>query len=139
MHSYYLHNYLTFFYMYSVMVFLSVPIGPRPVYDLDVVEPKIPTNPIVEFFEKENNDLKAKLKRSDNLHLQCIEGKMKLELDLADVVDKHKINMYEMHLKIRKIRKYAIHKYVWYHYAVGSIINLVVILIAFVVRFKFFR
>ena len=82
------------------------------------------------------NDLKTKFKRSKNLRLQCLEEKMKLELDLADIIDKHKIKMDAMRLKIRK---YAIHKEAWYHYAVGSIITLVVILIAFVVGFKFFR
>ena len=87
MHIYYLYNFLTFFYMYSDMVLISVPVGPRPVYDLDVVESEIPTDPIVEFFEKENNDLKEKLKRSENLRLQCLEEKMKLELDLADIVE----------------------------------------------------
>ena len=114
--------------MYSAMVLISVPVGPRPVYDSDVVEPEIPTDPIVEFFEKKN-DLKAKLKRSENLRLQCLEEKMQLELDLADIVDKHKIKMDAMRLKIRKIRKYAIHKEAWYHYAVGSIITLVAIFI----------
>ena len=99
--------------MYSAMVLISVPVGPRPVYDSDVVEPEIPTDPIVEFFEKENNDLKAKLKRSENLRLQCLEEKMKLELDIADVVAKHKIKMDAMRLKIRN---YAIHKEAWYHY-----------------------
>ena len=65
-----------------------------------------------------------------------VEEKMKLELHVADVVDLHKIQMDAMHLKIRKIRKYAINKDAWYHYAVGSIITLVAILIAFVVAFK---
>jgi hypothetical protein len=37
-----------------------------------------------------------------------------------------------------KIRKYAVNKEAWYHYAVGSIITLVAILIAFVVAFKCF-
>jgi hypothetical protein len=67
------------------------------------------------------------------------EEKMKLELYVADVVDDHKIKMDAMRLKIRKIRKYAINKESWYHYVVGSIITLVVILIAFVVAFKCFR
>ena len=66
------------------------------------------------------------------------EEKMKLELYVADVVDDHKIKMDAMHLKIRKTRRYAINKEAWYHYAVGSIITLVVILIAFVVAFKCF-
>ena len=66
------------------------------------------------------------------------EEKMKLELHVADVVDDHKIKMEKMCLKIRKIRKYAIHSEPWYHYAVGSIVTLVAILIAFVVAFKFF-
>ena len=64
---------------------------------------------------------------------------MELELYVADVVDDHKIKMDAMRLKIRKIRKYAIDKEAWYHYAVGSIVTLVAILIAFVVAFKFFR
>ena len=62
---------------------------------------------------------------------------MELELHVADVVDDHKIKMEKMRLKIRKIRKYAIHSEAWYHYAVGSIVTLVANLIAFVVAFKF--
>ena len=53
-------------------------------------------------------------------------------------VDDHKIKMDAMRLKIRKIRKYAINKEAWYHYAIGSIITIVAILIAFVVAFKCF-
>ena len=75
--------------------------------------------------------MKEKLKR--------IEGeKMELELHVADVVDDHKIKMEKMRLKIRKIRKYSIDSEAWYHYAVGSIVTLVAILIAFVVAFKCF-
>ena len=66
------------------------------------------------------------------------EEKMKLVLHVADIVDDHKIRMDAMCLKIRKIRKYAIHSEAWYHYAVGSIVTLVAILISFVVAFKFF-
>ena len=61
---------------------------------------------------------------------------MNLELYLADVIDDHKIKMYAMRLKIRKIRKYAINKEAWYHYAVGSMVTLVAILITCVVAFK---
>ena len=71
----------------------------------------MPTDPIVEklnLVEKENEDLKEKLKRVE-------EEKMKLELYVADVVDDHKIKMDAMRLKIRKIRKYAINKEAWYH------------------------
>ena len=64
---------------------------------------------------------------------------MKLEFELAGVVDDHKIKMDAMRLKIKRIRKYGISKEAWYHYVVGSIITLVAILIAFVVGFKFFR
>ena len=49
----------------------------------------MPTDPIVEklnLVEKENEDLKRKLKRVE-------EEKMKLELYVADVVDDHKIKM----------------------------------------------
>ena len=63
---------------------------------------------------------------------------MILELNVADVVDDHKIKMDAMRLNIRKIRKYAIHTEAWYHYAVGSIFTLVVIMIAFVVALKGF-
>ena len=55
---------------------------------------------------------------------------MKLELYVADVVDDHKMKMNAtrlkmdaMRLKIRNIRKYAIHTEAWYHYAVGSVVN----------------
>ena len=58
---------------------------------------------------------------------------MILELHVADVVNDHKIKMDAMRLNIRKIRKYAIHTEAWYHHAVGSIVTLVAILIAFVV------
>ncbi|XBH71606.1 hypothetical protein VPH35_099039 [Triticum aestivum] len=118
------------------MVLISVPVGPRRVYDSDVeaCEPKIATDPLVEklnLVEKENEYLKEKLKRIE-------EEKMKLELYVADVVDDHKIKMDAMRLKIRKIRKYAIDREAWYHYVVGSIVTLVAILIAFVVAFKCF-
>ena len=63
---------------------------------------------------------------------------MELELHVADVVDDHKIKMEKMHLRIRKIRKYAIDSEAWYHYAGVSIVTLVAILIAFVVPFKCF-
>ena len=63
---------------------------------------------------------------------------MILELHVADVVDDHKMKMEKMRLKIRKIRKYAINSEAWYHYAVGSIVTLVAILIIFVVAFKCF-
>ena len=63
---------------------------------------------------------------------------MKLELHVADVVDDHMIKMDAMRLKIRKIRKYVIHTEAWYHYAVGSIVTLVAVLIAFVIVFKCF-
>ena len=63
---------------------------------------------------------------------------MELELNVADVVDDQKIKMEKMRLKIRKIRKYAIDSVAWYHYAIGSIVTLDAILIAFLVAFKFF-
>ena len=89
--------------------------------------------------DKENNDLKGKLKRSEDLYLQCLEDKMKLELKLANVVDDNEIKMDAVRLKIKRIRKYAINREAWYHYAVGSVFTLVAILIAFVVGFKFLR
>uniref|UniRef100_A0A8I6WGK4 Uncharacterized protein n=1 Tax=Hordeum vulgare subsp. vulgare TaxID=112509 RepID=A0A8I6WGK4_HORVV len=127
------------------MVLVSASVGPRPVYDSDVevCEPEIPTHIkiIVEklnLVEKENKYLKKKLK--------IIEDKnMELELHVTDVIDDRKmkidamrLKMDAMRLKIRNIRKYAIDKEAWYHYAVGSIVTLVAILIAFVVAFKCF-
>ncbi|XBI69046.1 hypothetical protein VPH35_048167 [Triticum aestivum] len=104
------------------MVLRSVPVGPRPSYDSDVklCESEIPTDPIVErlnLVERENKYLKEKLKR--------IEGeKMELEVHVADVIDDHKIKMEKMRLKIRKIRKYVIDSEAWYHYAIGTIVDL---------------
>ena len=94
----------------------------------------MPTDPIVErlnLVEEENNLLKEKIKKIQ-------EEKMILELHVADVIDDHKIKMDAMQLKIRNIRKYATHTEAWYHYAVGSIVTLVAIMIAFVVAFKCF-
>ena len=75
---------------------------------------------------------------------------MVLDLEIADIVDAHGVELADvvaanerkmdaMRVKLKKIRKYAISQEAWYHYAVGSIITLVAILIAFVVGFKFFR
>ena len=66
------------------------------------------------------------------------EEKMILELHVSDVVDDHKIKMDAIRLKIRKIRKYAIHTEAWYHYAVRLVVTLVAIMIAFVVALKCF-
>ena len=63
---------------------------------------------------------------------------MILELHVADVVDDHNIKMDAMRLMIRKIIKYDIHTEAWYHYAVGSVVTLVAIIIAFVFAFKCF-
>ena len=91
--------------------------------------------------------MKEKLKRSEDLRLQCLEEKMKLEFKFADVDDDHEIKMDAMRLdheikmnvmclKLKKIRKYVISQEAWYHYAVGSIVTFVVIVIAFVFAFK---
>uniref|UniRef100_A0A8I6YZZ3 Uncharacterized protein n=1 Tax=Hordeum vulgare subsp. vulgare TaxID=112509 RepID=A0A8I6YZZ3_HORVV len=132
------------------MVLVSAHVSPRPAYDshVDVCEPEIPTDPLVErlnLVEKENNYLKKKLKKIE-------EKNMEIELHVCDVVDDHKIKMNAMqlkmdamrlkmdamHLKIRNIRKYAIDKEASYHYAVGSIVTLVAILVAFVIAFTLF-
>uniref|UniRef100_A0A8I6W4N3 Uncharacterized protein n=1 Tax=Hordeum vulgare subsp. vulgare TaxID=112509 RepID=A0A8I6W4N3_HORVV len=132
------------------MVLVSAPVGPHPVYDSDVevCEPEIPTHlemllEKLTLVEKENKYLKEKLK--------IIEDKnMEMELHVAEVIDDRKmkidamrlkmdamrLKMDEMRLKIRNIRKYAIDKEAWYHYALGSIVTLLAILIVFVVAVK---
>ena len=82
--------------------------------------------------EKEIDTLKEKLKTTG-------DEKMGLVLHVADIADDHKNKMAAMCLKLRKIRKYAIDKEAWYHYAIGSIVTLVAIIIAFVVALKYFR
>ena len=90
------------------------------------------------------------MKISEDLRLQCLEEKMVLDLKIADIVDAHGVELTDvvavhemkmdaMRSKLRKIRKHVISQEAWYHYAVGSIVNLVAILIAFVAGFKFFR
>ena len=99
-----------------------------------MVEPEILTDPIVErlnLVEEENNFLKEKIRKIE-------EEKMILELHVVNVVNDHKIKMDAMRLKIRKIRKYAIHTEAWYHYAVGSVLTLVAIMTAFVFALKCF-
>ena len=103
-------------------------------FSQEVVEPEIPTDPLVErlnLVEEENNYLKEKIRKIE-------EKKMIWELHVADVIDDHKIKRDAMQLKIKKIRKYAIHTEAWYHYAVGSVVTLVAIMIAFVVALKCF-
>uniref|UniRef100_A0A8I7B5M9 Uncharacterized protein n=1 Tax=Hordeum vulgare subsp. vulgare TaxID=112509 RepID=A0A8I7B5M9_HORVV len=134
------------------MVLVSAPVGPRPVYDshVEVCKPEISTHlemllEKLTLVKKENKYLKEKLK--------IIEDKnMEMELHVAEVIDDRKIKidgmrlkmdamrlkMDEIRLKIRNIRKYAIDKEAWYRYAVGSIVPLLAILIAFVVAFKCF-
>ena len=115
---------------------------------------KFQKDPLVEYFEKEINDLKEQLKTSE-------EENMHLQFQIVDATDENKIKMeavrldnkmkmealrlaYEnklsaMRLKLKMISKYTISQEAWYHYTAGSIITLVAILIAFVVAFKFFR
>uniref|UniRef100_A0A8I6XY66 Uncharacterized protein n=1 Tax=Hordeum vulgare subsp. vulgare TaxID=112509 RepID=A0A8I6XY66_HORVV len=115
------------------MVLISIPGGPRPVYDSEeMCEAEIASDPLVEklnLVEKQNEYLKEKLKRIE-------EEKMKLGLYVVEVVDDHKIKTDAMRLKIRTIRNYALNKEAWFHYVVGSIVTLVAILIAFVVACK---
>uniref|UniRef100_A0A8I6X5D2 Uncharacterized protein n=1 Tax=Hordeum vulgare subsp. vulgare TaxID=112509 RepID=A0A8I6X5D2_HORVV len=134
------------------MVLVSAPLGPRPVYDSDVevCEPEIPTHlemllEKLTLVEKENKYLKEKLKIIEDknmemeLHVAKVIDDRKMKIDAMRLkMDAMRLKMDEMRLKIRNIRKYAIDKEAWYHYAVGSIVTLLAILIAFVVAFKCF-
>ena len=73
--------------------------------------------------------MKQKLKKLE-------EEKMVLDLYVADVVYDHKMKMDANRLKIRKIRRYAIDKEAWFHYALGSVVTLVAIFIAVVILFR---
>ena len=64
---------------------------------------------------------------------------MILELYVADLVGDHKNKMDAMHMKITKIRKYAVTTEAWYHYVVGAIGTFIAILITFIIAFKCFR
>jgi hypothetical protein len=86
----------------------------------------------LDIVEKQNQKLKEVVKKLE-------EEKMRLELYVADIVHDHKIKMDATRLKIRKIRRYAIDKEAWFHYAVGSIVTLVAIIIAMVVLFRCIR
>ena len=122
------------------MVLVSAPVGPRPVYDSDVVYIIFIT--IGSFIVYENyadqrdidfiylggcwtrnsnrpycREVKFSWRRKQLLegkNKKIEEEKMILELHVADVVDDHKIKMEKMRLKIRKIRKYAIDSEAWY-------------------------
>ena len=83
----------------------------------------------LDLVEKENWILKELVKKLE-------EKKMELELHVADIIHDHKIKMDTTRLKIRNIRRYAIDKEAWFHYAVGSIVTLVAIIIAIVVLFR---
>uniref|UniRef100_A0A8I6XUK3 Uncharacterized protein n=1 Tax=Hordeum vulgare subsp. vulgare TaxID=112509 RepID=A0A8I6XUK3_HORVV len=136
------------------MVLVSAPVSPRPVYDSDVevCEPEIPTHlemllEKLTLVEKENKYLKEKLKIIEDknmemeLHVAELEviDDRKMKIDAMRLkMDAMRLKMDEMRLKIRNIRKYAIDKEAWYHYAVGSVVTLLAILIAFVVVFKCF-
>ena len=139
------------------MVLVSASVGPRPVYDSDVVYiifynylvhlvfmTIMPTNVTQIFCIQEVCEPeiptdpiveRLNLVEEENNNLKeklkkIEEEKILLELHVADVVDDHKSKMDAMLLNIRKIRKYAIHTEAWYHYAVGSIVTLVAITIA---------
>uniref|UniRef100_A0A8I7BJF3 Uncharacterized protein n=1 Tax=Hordeum vulgare subsp. vulgare TaxID=112509 RepID=A0A8I7BJF3_HORVV len=134
------------------MVLVSAPVGPRPLYDSDVevCEPEIPTHremllEKLTLVEKENKYLKEKLKIIEyknmemELHVVEVIDDRKMKIDAMRLkMDAMRLKMHETRLKIRNIRKYDIDKEAWYHYAVGSIVTLLVILIAFVVAFKYF-
>ena len=162
----YSYNYLThtLFVIHSAMALISVPVGPRPCYDSDVVYSLLKLVVAFRVYDKlcpsswhryfylggmwtgnSNRPYCREVKFSWR-RKQLLEGKNKkiedekmiLKLHVADVVDDHKIKMDAMRLKIRKIRKYAIHTEAWYHYAVGSVVTLVAIMIAFVFALKCF-
>src|SRR3954465_8836048 len=147
------------------MVLVSAPVGPRPVYDSDVVYiifynylvhllfmKIMPTNvTLILFIQKvvepeiptDPTVERLNLVEEENNYLKerikrIEEEKMLLELHVVDVDNDNKIKMDAMRLKIKKIRKYAIDTEAWYHYVVGSIVTFVAIMIAFVVALIFF-
>ena len=71
----------------------------------------------LEYVEKENGELKQKLKKLE-------EEKMGSELHVADIVYDQKMKMDATRLMIIR---YAIDMESWFHYEVGSTVNLVTI------------
>ena len=78
--------------------------------------------------EEEKKELKEKLDKA-------VEVKMLLELSAADtinvqqtIIDAQEIKLDEYRSKLRKMRRYAIDKEAWFHYAVGFIVILAAIL-----------
>jgi len=82
--------------------------------------------------EEENQELKEKLNRLE-------EKKMLSELSAADTIDAQKIKLDEYKLKLRKMRRYAIDKEAWFHYAVGSIVTFIAIFTGVVILFGLTR
>ena len=103
--------------------------------------------------EEENNELKEKLNNlaekkmllelstADTIDVlkTKLEHKMLLDLSAADTIDALKIKLEEYRLKLRKMRRYVIHKEAWFHYAVGSIVTLAAIFFGVVILFGLSR
>ena len=89
--------------------------------------------------EEEKKELKEKLDKA-------VEVKMLLELSAADtinvqqtIIDAQEIKLDEYRSKLRKMRRYAIDKETWFHYAVGSIVTLAAIFTGLLILFRFSR
>ena len=89
--------------------------------------------------EEEKKELKEKLDKA-------IEVKMLLELSAADtinvqqtIIDAQEIKLDEYWSKLQNMRRYAIDKEAWFHYAVGSIVTLAVIFTELLILFRFSR
>ena len=89
--------------------------------------------------EEENKELKEKLNK-------LVEVKMLLELSSTDTIevqkttiDAQEIKLDEYRSKLQKIRRYAIDKEAWFHYAVGSIVTLAAIFTGLLILFRFSR
>ena len=83
--------------------------------------------------EQEKKELKEKLDKA-------VEVKILLELSAADtiniqqtIIDAQEIKLDEYPLKLRKMRRYAIDKEPWFHYAVGFIVTLAAIFIGLLI------
>ena len=81
-------------------------------------------------------ELEEAMKRIDEKMKRVVEEKMRLELQLADTIDGHNINVKATRVKVHEIKKKAIRKAICLDYALGAIVILLVVIITMLGLFR---